>query len=125
SDAILRFKKPIGYLEYPRGVYINNSKRFSFIADFEVVSVALSWHDGDQEHFIGDMQPNSLQSNKFEYLWDTIDIDTGVELSNAEILVVSKEVYFTLISYLISCNTEIISIREALPRFISKIQLHS
>ncbi|GAH56860.1 unnamed protein product, partial [marine sediment metagenome] len=70
SDAILRFKKPIGYLEYPRGVYINNSKRFSFIADFEVVSVALSWHDGDQEHFIGDMQPNSLQSNKFEYLWD-------------------------------------------------------
>ncbi|KKM61252.1 hypothetical protein LCGC14_1533580, partial [marine sediment metagenome] len=76
SDTILRFTKPIGYLEAPTGFYINNSKKFSFITEFDVASVELYWFDGT-EHLIGEMQPNPLEMNKFEYLWSTIDIDTG------------------------------------------------
>ncbi|KKM22379.1 hypothetical protein LCGC14_1625940, partial [marine sediment metagenome] len=76
SDMILRFTKPIGYLESPTGFYINNSKKFSFITEFDVASVELYWFDGT-EHLIGEMQPNPLQMNKFEYNWNSIDIDTG------------------------------------------------
>ncbi|GAH72139.1 unnamed protein product, partial [marine sediment metagenome] len=47
-----------------------------------------------QEHFIGDMQPNTLQSNKFEYLWDTIDIDTGVSSGdNIEVIIRLTDIF--------------------------------
>ncbi|KKN44461.1 hypothetical protein LCGC14_0692870, partial [marine sediment metagenome] len=77
SDTILRFKNPIGYLDSPTGIYLNNSKKFSYIAEFDVSTVELFWDDGT-EHLVGQMVPNPLQPNRFEYEWKTIDVDTGI-----------------------------------------------
>ncbi|KKN12424.1 hypothetical protein LCGC14_1016600, partial [marine sediment metagenome] len=77
SDTILRFKNPIGYLDSPTGIYLNNSKKFSYIAEFDVSTVELFWDDGT-EHLVGQMVPNPIQPNRFEYEWKTIDVDTGI-----------------------------------------------
>ena len=56
--------------------YLNNSKKFSFVGDYDVTNVSLYYYDGI-EHFIGHMERNVFEPSKFEFLWNTIQQDTG------------------------------------------------
>ncbi|MHA1280183.1 MAG: hypothetical protein ACTSQ8_23590, partial [Candidatus Helarchaeota archaeon] len=80
--------------------FINNSKVFSFIADFEVVNVSLFYYLSGTENFIANM--NSVAPDKFEYLWQDIQEHTntstgdtiGIIVKLTDILGNANEYYY-------------------------------
>jgi hypothetical protein len=56
---------------------LNNSKYFTFVADFEVINVSMYYYNGTHHIFIANLSKSTSQPGVFEYLWTSIQANTS------------------------------------------------
>ncbi|GAH39181.1 unnamed protein product, partial [marine sediment metagenome] len=82
TDCVLRFVSPYGYLSSPID-YLINQTNFEFVSDPEVISIEFYFHNGISYVKKGDMEKDSIDNTKFNFVWNDAEGGTGASTGDS------------------------------------------